>query len=107
GRKPSPRSMPTAPGRSSCASASQTRARCERNPAYWGPIDSNVTRVEWRPIGNDPTRVSALISGDLDIVIDVPTQDVARLTSAPNLKVERTDEFRTIFFGFDLKNDQL
>jgi peptide/nickel transport system substrate-binding protein len=45
----------------------------------------------------------ALISGDLDIVIDVPTQDVTRLASAANLKVERTDEFRTIFFGFDLR----
>jgi peptide/nickel transport system substrate-binding protein len=84
-----------------------SRTILERNPNYWGPIDSNVARVEWRPIGSDPTRIAALISGDLDIVIDVPTQDVARLASAPGLKIERTDEFRTIFFGFDLKNDQL
>jgi len=84
-----------------------TRTVLERNPAYWGAIEGNVTRVEWRPIGNDPTRVSALLSRELDLVIDVPTQDVARLSRAADIKVDRTNEFRTIFFGFDLKNDQL
>jgi peptide/nickel transport system substrate-binding protein len=79
----------------------------ERNATYWEPIPGNVQRVEWRPIANDPTRVSALISRELDLVLDVPTQDVARLQRDANLKVERTDEFRTIFFGFDLRNDQL
>jgi peptide/nickel transport system substrate-binding protein len=83
------------------------RTILERNPNYWGQIQSNVTRVEWRPIGSDPTRVAALVSGELDMVIDVPTQDVARLGNTANLKVERTNEFRTIFFGFDLSNAQL
>jgi peptide/nickel transport system substrate-binding protein len=79
----------------------------ERNPGYWAQIESNIQRVEWRPIGNDPTRISALISRELDLVIDVPTQDVARLQRDQNLKVERANEFRTIFFGFDLHNAQL
>jgi len=79
----------------------------ERNANYWEPIPGNVQRVEWRPIANDPTRVSALITRELDLLLDVPTQDVARLQRDANLKIERTDEFRTIFFGFDLRNDQL
>jgi peptide/nickel transport system substrate-binding protein len=84
-----------------------SRTVLERNPAYWGTIEGNVTRVEWRPVASDPTRVSALLSRELDLVIDVPTQDVARLSRDSGVRVERTDEFRTIFFGFDLKNDQL
>jgi peptide/nickel transport system substrate-binding protein len=79
----------------------------ERNANYWTQTPGNVQRVEWRPIANDPTRISALLSRELDLVIDVPTQDVARLQRDANLKVERADEFRTIFFGFDLRNDQL
>jgi peptide/nickel transport system substrate-binding protein len=85
-----------------------SRTIMERNPTYWDPkLETNVTRIEFRPIGSDPTRVAALVSGEIDLVIDVPSQDVARLSRDQNLKVERTDEFRTIFFGFDLKNDQL
>lgn len=84
-----------------------SRTILERNGAYWAPMEGNVTRVEWRPIANDPTRISALLSRELDLVIDVPTQDVARLTRDSNIRVERTNEFRTIFFGFDLKNEQL
>lgn len=84
-----------------------SRTVLERNPTWWGTMEGNVTRVEWRPIANDPTRVAALSSGELDIVIDVPTQNVAALSRDTNLRVERTNEFRTLFFGFDLKNEQL
>jgi peptide/nickel transport system substrate-binding protein len=84
-----------------------SRTILERNGSYWAPIEGNVTRVEWRPIANDPTRISALLSRELDLVVDVPTQDVARLTRDSNIRVERANEFRTIFFGFDLKNEQL
>jgi peptide/nickel transport system substrate-binding protein len=76
-----------------------------RVPEYWGKLDGNVTEVVWTPIGSDPTRVAALLSGELDLLIDVPAQDVARLQANPDIKIEKVDEFRTIFFGFDLKND--
>jgi peptide/nickel transport system substrate-binding protein len=84
-----------------------TRTVLERNPRYWGAIDSNVARVEWVPVANGPTRIAGLVSGELDIVIDVPAQDVARLASVPDLKVERTNELRNISFGFDFASDQL
>jgi peptide/nickel transport system substrate-binding protein len=84
-----------------------SRTILERNPAYWRGIEGNVTRVEWRPLHSDATRIAALLSRDIDLVIDVPAQDVARLSRAPDIRVERMAEFRTIFFGFDLKNDQL
>src|SRR6185436_16487669 len=55
----------------------------------------------------DPTRIASLMSCELDLVIDVPSQDVAPLSRNPDIKIAKIDEFRTIFFGFDLKNDML
>ena len=34
-----------------------------RNGNYWGKIEGNVINVEYTPIGNDATRVAALLSG--------------------------------------------
>ena len=78
-----------------------------RSPKYWGRMDGDIDEVVWTPVGSDPTRVAALLSGELDLVTDVPAQDVARLQANPELKLSKVDEFRTIFFGFDLKNDAL
>ena len=35
------------------------------------------------PIGNDATRVAALLSGEIDVMEPVPLQDVERLKAAP------------------------
>ena len=78
-----------------------------RNPHYWGKLDGDIDEVDFLPIASDPTRITALLSGELDLVIDVPSQDVARLAASPGIKIAKTDEFRTIFFGFDLKSDHL
>jgi peptide/nickel transport system substrate-binding protein len=84
-----------------------TRTVLERNPYYWGTIESNLERVEWVPVASGPTRIAALVSGELDILLDVPPQDVAWLSGLADLKVERTDELRNISFGFDFASDQL
>jgi len=78
-----------------------------RFPGYWGKTDGDITEVDFTPIASDPTRIAALLSGQLDLVIDVPSQDVARLAESPDIKIAKTNEFRTIFFGFDLKSDKL
>ncbi|MCX7323354.1 MAG: ABC transporter substrate-binding protein [Hyphomicrobiales bacterium] len=87
--------------------APDSKTVLQRVPQYWGPLDGDITEVVWTPIASDPTRVAALLSGELDIVIDVPAQDVARLQQNADLKIAKVDEFRTIFFGFDLKSDKL
>jgi peptide/nickel transport system substrate-binding protein len=84
-----------------------TRTVLVRNPAYWGSNPSNVTEVIFTPIGNDATRVAALLSGEIDLMEPVPLQDVARLSAAPNAKVMQGPELRTIFLGMDQKRDEL
>ncbi|MCU0772961.1 MAG: ABC transporter substrate-binding protein [Ideonella sp.] len=78
-----------------------------RNFNYWGKVEGNVTEVVFTPIGNDATRVAALLSGEIDLMEPVPLQDVERLRASPNLKVMQGPELRTIFLGMDQKRDEL
>jgi peptide/nickel transport system substrate-binding protein len=77
------------------------------NPAWWDKLSGNVTEASYIPIKSDATRVSALLSGDVDLVTDLPTQDVTRLRSDPKLKVLDGHEVRTIFIGMDQHNNEL
>ncbi|MCY7319160.1 MAG: ABC transporter substrate-binding protein [Ramlibacter sp.] len=78
-----------------------------RNGNYWGKIEGNVDQVIFNVIGNDATRVAALISGEIDVMEPVPVQDVDRLKTAPNLKIMQGPELRIIFLGMDQKRDEL
>jgi peptide/nickel transport system substrate-binding protein len=78
-----------------------------RSGNYWGKLDSNVTEVIYTPIGNDATRVAALMSGEIDVMEPVPVQDVARVNASANAKVMQGPELRTIFLGMDQKRDEL
>jgi peptide/nickel transport system substrate-binding protein len=78
-----------------------------RSGNYWGKIDGNVTEVIYTPIGNDATRVAALISGEIDVMEPVPVQDVARVNASANAKAMQGPELRTIFLGMDQKRDEL
>src|SRR5687768_52522 len=78
-----------------------------QNKQWWGKLDGNVTDVVYNPIKSDATRVSALLSGDVDLVTDLPVQDVDRLRKESKLKVLDGHEVRTIFIGMDQHNDEL
>ena len=78
-----------------------------RNGNYWGKIEGNVVNVEYTPIGNDATRVAALLSGQVDVIEPVPLQDVARINASGKSKVMQGPELRTIFLGMDQKRDEL
>ena len=50
-----------------------------RNGTWWGKVDGNVDEVIFTPIGSAPTRVAALLSGEVDVIEPVPIQDIARV----------------------------
>ena len=83
------------------------RSTFSRNGSYWDKIDSNVDEVIFTPVGNDSTRVAALLSGEVDIMEPVPVQDVERLKGNANLKIWQGPELRIIFLGMDQKRDEL
>ena len=77
------------------------------NADWWDKPTGNVTEVIYTPIKSDPTRVAALLSGDVDLLTDLPTQDVARLRADPKLKILDGGEVRTIFIALDQGSDEL
>lgn len=78
-----------------------------RNGNYWGKIEGNVQEVLFTPIGNDATRVAALLSGEVDVMEPVPVQDIDRISNNPSTQALVAPELRTIFLGMDQKRDEL
>lgn len=78
-----------------------------RSPNYWAKIDSNVDEVVFNVVGNDATRVAAMLSGEVDVMEPVPVQDIERLKRAPDLTVLQGPELRVVFLGMDQKRDEL
>ncbi|HEX6706989.1 MAG TPA: ABC transporter substrate-binding protein [Albitalea sp.] len=79
----------------------------KRNPTYWGKFEGNVQDVVYTPIASAPTRVAALISGEVDFILDPPPPDLGRLRSTPGVKVIDGVENRVIFIGMDQARDEL
>ena len=80
-----------------------------KNPLWWGwsSAKTNVTEIIYTPIKSEATRVAALLSGELDLVLDPSLQDLGRMRSNPSLKVIDGVENRTIFFGMDQYREEL
>jgi peptide/nickel transport system substrate-binding protein len=78
-----------------------------RNPGYWGKIEGNVQEIVYTPIANDATRLAALVSGEIDFVLDPAPRDVARLRSTSGVKVIDGPENRIVFIGMDQGRDEL
>ena len=87
------------------------RTVVRRNPDWWGIKEGrapgNVTEVIYTQVSADATRTAALLSGQVDFILDPPTQDVARLEKDAGTKVVRGQENRVVFFGFDQMRDEL
>jgi len=82
-----------------------------KNPRWWGiaagRFDGNVDEVVYRPIKSDATRMAALLSGELDLVLDPPLQDIPRLRSNRNIRIVEGPENRVIFLVMDQERDEL
>jgi len=79
----------------------------KRNPAYWGKLEGNIQDIVFTPISNDATRLAALVSGEIDFVLDPAPRDVARLRSTEGVKVIDGPENRIVFIGMDQGRDEL
>jgi peptide/nickel transport system substrate-binding protein len=77
------------------------------NPNWWDKPEGNVTEIVYTPIKSDATRIAALISGEVDLVLDPAPQDVPRLRQTASLKIADGTETRIIFFGMDQWRDEL
>ena len=77
------------------------------NKDWWDKNPGNVTELSYLPIKSAPTRVAALLSGDVDIVTDLPPQDFFKLKEEGKVKLLEGAEIRTVFFVMDEGSDEL
>ena len=79
----------------------------KRNADWWGTPVGNVAEVIYTPIKNPATRVAALISGELDFLLDPPPADTPRLRNTAGVKIIDGPENRIIFIGMDQGREEL
>ena len=83
----------------------------KKNPNWWGikekRFEGNVDEIVYTPIKSPQTRVAALISGDVDFILDPPVQDLDKLKQVTALKIYEGQENRVIFVGMDQARDEL
>jgi peptide/nickel transport system substrate-binding protein len=76
------------------------RVELASNDAYWGP-KAAWSRVIFRILPSDPTRVAALLSGDVDAIENIPTADFTKLKSNPGFATSTKASHRIIFYHLD------
>ena len=77
------------------------------NSNWWGKLEGNVDEIVYLPIRQNSTRMAALLSGELDFVLDPSPQDLPRMKQDPKVKIVEGNENRTVFFGMDQYRDEL
>ncbi len=80
-----------------------------KNPNFWGGKEFTAypDEIVYTPIKEPATRVAALISGQVDFVLDAPLQDIARIKQTAGLKTLETAQIRSIFLGLDIASPEL
>lgn len=64
-----------------------TRTEMVRNEEYWGETKGNIDDFIFTPIGAAPTRLASLLSGEVDMIMDLPLQDISRVESTSGFKL--------------------
>jgi peptide/nickel transport system substrate-binding protein len=81
--------------------ASGDRIVFGRNEAYWGER-APWAEVTYRIITNDTARSAALLAGDVDIIDQVPTSDMARLRQDARFRIAETTSLRIMYLTLDV-----
>ena len=90
------------------------RTVLKRHADWWGGADKtpgrrqgNLTEVVFTTIKSDATRLAALASGEVDLVLDPPYQDVARLKADSRITLTQTADIGQQYLAFDQARDEL
>ncbi len=77
------------------------------NPNWWDKREHNIEKVIYRPIRSDATRIAALLSGELDLVVPVPLQDIQRIERDPSAEIMIGQNLRVILIGLNQGAEEL
>ncbi len=76
----------------------------ERNEGYWGN-KPEWTKVTLKAIKSAPSRLAALLAGDVDFIESVPTTDIERLKSNEDIELSQGISNRVIYLHLDHDRD--
>nr|WP_282572007.1 ABC transporter substrate-binding protein [Roseomonas acroporae] len=76
------------------------RVELLRNDRYWGGAEP-WEKVDYRFILNDGARTAALLSGDVDLIDQVPSSDLPRLKREPRIDIAQIQGLRLIYLAPD------
>lgn len=77
----------------------------EANEKYWNGMPA-IKTVVFRPISNEATRTAALLSGEVDLIADVPVRDADRIAKDTKLTLIREPSLRLIYLILDIGRDK-
>lgn len=86
------------------------RTVLRRHAGWWGWADKrsgNVEQVSFITVKSDATRLAALSSGEVDLVLDPPYQDIARLKADTRLHLLQMPDIGQQYLTFDQSRDEL
>ncbi len=83
------------------------RTTLVKNPNWWDKPEHNLDEVIFERVADAATRVSALLSGNLDMIYTVPPQSVEAIARTAHRKIIQGPELRTIYLGMDQSRDEL
>ncbi len=83
------------------------RSTFKRNAEWWGKFEGNVDEIVYTVVKSDATRMAALAAGDIDFVLDPPSQDIEKLQKDPRIRIYREPENLVFFLGMDQARAEL
>ena len=81
------------------------RVVLEKYDGYVGPLAQPWDKVTFKFISSEPARVAALLAGDVDMIDNVPTTDIARLKKEPKVSLSSGVSNRVIYLHMDQFRD--
>lgn len=77
----------------------------KKNPNYWGE-KAIWDKVTLKPIKSGPSRVAALLAGDVDLIAGVPTIDIEKLKTNDKIQLSQGGSNRVIYLHIDHNRDK-
>jgi ABC-type transport system substrate-binding protein len=71
-----------------------------RNDDYWGG-KPRLDKIIVKTVKEDSARVMMLQSGDAQLIVRIPSEDIPRLEKDPNIKLDSTETLRALFLGIN------
>ena len=73
----------------------------ERNDAYWAGAP-NLDRIVVKTVREDQARVALLGSGDADMILNIPTEDIPRLRKDARFTIESSPTARALYITINV-----